>query len=652
MRRILASISATMLTIFALIAATGMVPQVAAQQADIVLHNGKVLTVDKSFSIAQAVAVTGNKISAVGTNEAVLASAGPNTQRIDLKGRTVIPGLIDTHLHITGPGPYFSMKVVPVEKRRNFVVDWRGVKTKEDVLNQIRGILSRYKIPKGEWIAFSNQLSFAGLTGDIGAKTAHAKILYDDMTRYDLDKVLPENPAMFTMGVPDENAMFVNSRAIEILWAKHGNFIKKYGRFWIDQGGQPDGHLEPPATRLMLNLYAPKLTPEEMAPGTLSRLEELSAQGHTTISTKMRVNGTDAYKLLEKAGTQPVRLGYGHGWDFFGSVEDMADMKQFAGQMGSGTDMNWVVSVSPSSVDGASTRACTNQKRTKAFGAIDDWFPVGQCHTDNEYRGGSKRPANIAGNYFQDWIMAMPNYNLRLANDHVAGDRSVANLLSMIERIQAQKGKDATKNWSFDHCTMVDPKDFARAARLGVMFSCAPKYIQDVAPFAESSYGAQVANTFVVPAKSLIKAGARVVYEADRDTYAWEDLELFLTRKAENGKVYGPQEKLNKEETLRSITSWASEYLLKPEKIGTLEVGKLADIVVIDKDYLTIPDEQVSEIQAMLTIFNGKMVFVHTDFAAENNLRPTGAIVSTFKELKARRPQRSIEAQLVGEGGG
>lgn len=623
-----------------------------AQQADIVLHNGKVLTVDRHFTIAQAVAVTGNRITAVGSNESVLATAGSSTRKIDLKGRTVIPGLIDTHLHITGPGPYLSMKVVPVERRRNFVIDWRGVKSKEDVLNQIRGYMQRYQIPKGEWIAFSNQLQFAGLTGDIAAKTAHARILYDEMTRYDLDKVLPDHPAMFTMGVPDENAMFVNSRAIEILWSRHGDFIRKYGRFWIDNAGQPDGHLEPPATRLMLNLYAPKLSPEEMAPGTLNRLEELSAQGHTTISTKMRVNGTETYKLLEKQGKQIVRLGYGHGWDFFGSIEQMTDLKQFANLVGTGNDMNWVTSVSPSSVDGASTRACTNQKRTRAFGAIDEWFPVGQCHTDNEYRGGSKRPANIAGNYFQDWIMAMPDYNLRLANDHVAGDRSVANLLGMIERIQARKGKDATKNWGFDHCTLVDPKDFARAARLGVMFSCAPKYIEDVAPFAETSYGLQVANTFVVPAKSLLKAGARVVYEADRDTYVWNDLELFITRKAENGRVYGVQEKLTKEETLRAATSWAAEYVLKPDKLGSLEVGKLADIAVIDRDYLAIPDEQVSEIQNLLTIFDGKVVFVNSAFAEEYNFRPAGAVVSTYRELRARRPQRSIEDQMVGEGGG
>src|SRR5438477_6912608 len=109
----------TLLTSFAAAA-----PRLAAQQADIVLHNGKVVTVDKNFSIVQAVAITGNKISAVGTDEAVLKLAGPNTVKIDLKGREVIPGLIDTHIHILGGWP----RSEDPDKLRHFSVDWKGVK--------------------------------------------------------------------------------------------------------------------------------------------------------------------------------------------------------------------------------------------------------------------------------------------------------------------------------------------------------------------------------------------------------------------------------------------------------------------------------------------------------------------------------------------
>jgi len=238
------------------------------QSPDLILHNGKVLTVDKNFSIAQAIAVTGDKIAAVGTNESVLALAGPNTQKVDLKGRTVIPGLVDTHLHIMGGWPLNE----PPDKLRHFAVDWRGVSNKEDVLNQMKGLMAKYHPPAGEWLEFNNELQFMG-NGQ--STTAEAKILYDDMSRYDLDKVCPDNPIVLTMGIPDENALLVNSKAIDIVWTKYGDFIKKYGRFWLGKNGLPDGHLEPPATRVILNEYSPRPTGEQMAPGIKQRLENL-----------------------------------------------------------------------------------------------------------------------------------------------------------------------------------------------------------------------------------------------------------------------------------------------------------------------------------------------------------------------------------------
>ena len=234
--------------------------------------------------------------------------------------------------------------------------------------------------------------------------------------------------------------------------------------------------------------------------------------------------------------------------------------------------------------------------------------------------------------------MTQAKYGLRLANDHVAGDRSVENLMSMMEDAQKQYGKDSTKNWGFDHCVLVNPADFQRAAKLGVMFSCAPKYLRDVAPSAAVSYGENIANTFVVPVKSMMDAGIRVVFESDQESYKWDEFRLFLTRKDKNGKVWGPQERIDRPTALKMITRWAADYLLKGDKLGSIEPGKLADFAVLDKDYLTIPVEDVINIQPQLTILDGKPVFVHKDFAEEYNFRPAGAAVSTYKELRGRRP--------------
>ncbi len=619
------------------IALFSFIPWLAAQEpeADIVLHNGKVLTVDASFSTAEAVAITGNKIAAVGTNQEALAMAGPHTQKIDLKGRMVVPGLMDTHINSwNDPGSYLAE--LPADRAWEFDVDWRAVTEKADVLAQISGFMENSQPKAGGWLLFHNE----------PRAVPQRKILYDDLTRYDLDKVAPHNPVVLTMGFPAENGLFVNSMAIDILWKDHGDFINKYGRYWVGADGLPDGHLEAPAARLILNKYLPRATPEELAPGYRQVMEELNGQGLTTISNKMRLHGIEAYKILERRGEQTVRLAYGLGWDYFGSITDIPNgLKQFQNTTGTGTDMNWVVSFAPAASDGSSTRACTNQKRLAAYDDLDSWWPVGQCLTDDEYRGSSGRSASISGNYFREWIMTMGRYGLRLATDHVAGDRTAANLLDMIEEIQKQYGPNATQDWAFDHCAMMDPEDIPRAARLGIMYSCAPKYILTASSVAKG-YGEQIAHTFVVPVKSMIDAGSKVAYESGTYGNVWEGLETFLTRKDNDGKVWGPQEQLDRPTVLKMATQWAADYVLKGDQLGSIEPGKLADLLVLDKDYLRIPVEQVGEIRPQVTISDGRIVFVHTDFAAEYNLRPQGAVISTLQELTARRP----ETVRAGEG--
>src|SRR6185295_4790985 len=135
-------------------------------------------------------------------------------------------------------------------------------------------------------------------------------------------------------------------------------------------------------------------------------------------------------------------------------------MKEYAAQIGSGTDKTWITGVGPTAVDGVTSRACTDQKRTGTYTAIDSWFPVGQCHMDNEYKGSPKRSQSISENYYRNWVMASGRDGVRFANVHVAGDRATGLLLNAVEQIQQQYGPNATKNWAFDHCDMVNPRDF------------------------------------------------------------------------------------------------------------------------------------------------------------------------------------------------
>ena len=638
----LAPYAARILCTLALVSTCLFAQQGTQGPPTIILHNGKVVTVDKNFSMAEAVAVNGQNITAVGKSADILKLAGPNTQVIDLKGKTVVPGLIDTHRHMYNAAENTYGGQFGPDDFHRYPVDWSGVTSKDDVLNQLKGMMAKYKFKPGQWIYFVNQLMFIS-----GGTVAQAKILFDDLNRFELDKITPNNPVILSMGIPDFMGVFVNTKALDILMAEHGDEIKKYGRFWIMPDGRMDGHLEPPASRLALP-YTYDRDPNILSKMYIGDMHELTSMGMTTVSTRLPEDSIKAYQLMEKQGLSTARVAYGI-IEAFGATKDMnKEMKEWAKKVGTGTDKVWITAVGPTAVDGVTTRACTDQKRLSAYGAIDSWFPTGQCHYDIEYAGAKGKSGRIKGNYYAEWTMASGLNGLRFANTHVAGDKSHRLIFNLVAEIQRQKGPNATKDWAVDHCDQVNPADFKRAAQLGIVFSCyvARSVFEGQEKF--DAYGDLVANHMISPVKSLLDAGARVVLESDSNTYIWEDIEVTVTRKDKKGKVWGPQERVDRNTALKMITRWAADYVLRGDKLGSIEPGKTADILVLDKDFETIPEEEIHTIQPSINIFDGKIVFVNSQYAQENNFRPSGAMITSYKELVAGRKPATIR----GLGGG
>ncbi|MDA2934550.1 amidohydrolase [Acidobacteria bacterium AH-259-D05] len=593
--------------------------------ADTVLHNAKVLTVDENFAIAEAIAVSEGKITAVGTNDEILTLAGPNTLRIDLKGRTVIPGLIDTHSHVQSYGQRHYIAELGHANLHEYPLDWGLVRNKEDLLKQIKEYIDRLKFEPGEWIYFSG-VNLSGM-GYGSESVQQFKMVFDELTRWDLDRVTPVNPVALYMGSPTNNGYLVNSKAIDILWAKYGDFIEKYGRYWKAADGRPTGILEPPASRFILHEFLPKPSPANLASVYKKELEEWVAMGVTTISTWMDAHDVESYRILEDKGELLPRLAYGRR-ELFGMPDPGATFKRMGNQIGMGSEKLWMVSITAQAVDGAGARGCTNLRRIKEWDPIGAWWPQGQCHLDVEYRGAR-------GNYFKEWLFELRRNGLRLASVHVMGDRSVELLLDIFEEIDEEMPL-AGERWAIDHCTLVNPQDIARAARLDIIWSCAPKYIESVAPVADEVYGSEVAHNFVVPVKSMLDGGLKVVFEMDRHGYVWRDLELLVTRKV-RGKVYGAHERLDRTTVLKMITRWAAEYVLREDLLGSIEAGKLADLVVLDRDYMTIDEEEISDLRALMTMLAGDFVYVNPLFSRAYQLRPPGAVIATYEELAARR---------------
>jgi len=316
-------------------------------------------------------------------------------------------------------------------------------------------------------------------------------------------------------------------------------------------------------------------------------------------------------------------------------MEDLdAGMKKLKGVVGSGDDKIWVASIAPSSVDGSGSRMCTNNAKNMT-GAIDHLYPNGQCYQDAEFHGATGKGAPIPKNYYHDWLMASAKYGIRFANTHMSGDRSINQFIKTIAMAQTQYGPASTKYWASDHCVLVNPADLPQAVKLGVIFSCYSNPINNGDEI-EHDYGDKVAQTYISPVKTMVSLGMHPAYEQESSD-VWRGLSLFMTRKDRNGKVWGPQEKIDHPTALKMTTIWAAEYILKPDKLGSIEKGKLADMAVLDKDYLTISDEDVATIQPQMTVFDGKIVFLHTNFANEYNLHPPGVFVSTYRDAIKRR---------------
>jgi predicted amidohydrolase YtcJ len=564
--------------------------------------------------------------------------AGLGTQVIDLKGRMVVPGLINTHRHTTGLE--FSAKLTEPE-RAEYRVDWGGVRTKQDVLNQVAGIIQKYQIKPGEWIRFNNQISFMGEGNETTVK--HANVMFNELNRWELDKAAPNNPILMTEGIPDVNGMILNGVAMDILFKEYGDFIREAGRYWIDSTGRPDGHIEAVATRIVLAKYGPLPNAETNAYLYRMDQEQLAAQGITTHSGRYPIRKAAGWRLLAERDQLRGRVAYGVE-DQFGSEPDIdSALQKLQGVVGSGGDKVWINSVAVGSIDGAGSRMCTNLKKS-GTGAIDNFYPMGQCYTDGEFRGAAGKAAPIAKNYFIDWTVNSAKYGIRFANTHASGDRSTANMLNAMERAHQMYGPDSTKGWAWDHCDMVNPADIPKAGRFGVQFSCGP-HIQDGAEQARQ-FGDDVANNFTSPVQTMIKNGIRPSFEPGSSP--WTTLKDFITRKDAEGKVWGEHERVDRPTALRMATVWGAEYVLKADKIGSLEPGKYADLLVLNKDYLTVPEDEIATIQALATIFDGKFVFLQPQFAQEYGIRPAGALIATYQEL-SRRPERLVNQ---GAGGG
>ncbi|HWP84110.1 MAG TPA: amidohydrolase family protein [Terriglobia bacterium] len=619
-KRIVPILASVMLAFLLLLFGAAGVAPAAEPEADLVLYNGKILTVDSpnpaNYRVAQAVAIRNGKFQAVGANEEALAYAGPRTQRIDLAGRAVIPGLIDTHDHIHEYASHFFPEQRSDEDPP---IVWSSL---EEGLAQLRTLAMKKK--PGEWI----KTSIRGGANNPSAVVFPLAVQKGEITRFDLDKATPNNPlriaSIFFSPTGDS---FVNTKALEPLLRRYGPDLPGLRK---DAKGIPTGWLSGVADQTIDYEFANPANPAELGPYYRMEMEEVAAQGLTTVSTRLDPDSVAAYAWLHAKGEMPIRMAYTMETAARSLAPESIVSRMVGFQGGSGDrmwgigdDMLWTIGLSVISIDSTPGIAGTCVSKPYPREAKDFFLwryqfygPNGLCRlTDPNYRDA-------------DLVRAAAKYGFRIAGMHTGGDLGIDQFLNLAEELSRQYPDLPQRRWAIDHCRYLSDQHAARARKLGIMFSCGPKYVYagergDIGAF--TLIFGEMAQDVVVPWRRLISQGLRAVMELDQHAFhPMLALQVSINRKDITGKLWGPEQRIDRNQALYTYTRWAAEYVLKEKLLGSIEPGKYADLVVLNRDYTTVAEDEIGRIDPVLTMVGGQVVYSEPGFASVAGLPVVG----------------------------
>ncbi len=600
-----------------------------AQQApDTVLYNGKIVTVDdpsytsRLGTIAQAMHVRDGKILHVGTNAQIRAMAGPNTKLMDLKGRTVIPGLILTHEH-----PYDWNLVEPWPLKKvlgnddKVIVRFLEGSPEENIQAFPRALEEAVlKARPGQWIyivfTFGENYEWAP-GGNIGmGRGGMDPRVFNIMTekritKQMLDMAAPNNPVLlrdvFT-------SMIFNQKGLEesrkVFPEEDVNSIKD------EDGLGGANQMRWAFADVVMKDFYPELV-------EIIRLghEWWAGYGMTSYSSNAYNPGTHrVYGDLDRRGQMPVRVAWTWNWRAGHYYPDEYFLYDMANRLGQGTDYYWNVG----GRNGAGGR-CTTLVPIKDVPVVEG---VMGSLTDCVYD-----PGNRAAQFLYDWIKAGNRY----AGAHHGADKDVDNVMDIIERASKDAGlteeQIRAKRHTVDHSGLFPrPDQVDRLKRLNMALDGNAFEIYQASPAVFETFGERALG-WVVPKKRLNEAGIINTFEMDRalgttNITLFEGLSWFMTRKAWDGKVYSPDQAIDRQTVLKVATIRGAEFVLREDLLGSLESGKWADFLVLDRDYLTVPEEDIENIRVLMTVLGGKTIHLAPSLAREIGMPPAGAQVT------------------------
>jgi predicted amidohydrolase YtcJ len=541
-----------------------------AQQTDLnaptlVLVNGKILTMDGQSRTVEAVAIRDGKFLAIGDSATIRSMAGSATRTIDLAGKVVVPGLIDTHAHFKAAG------------LADYVVNMSRAKTVAEALEAIKQFVTK-KQP-GDWII--------GSAWHPPSQLAEKRYL----TRQEIDSAARNNPVYLrTVG----HFSMANTLALAKAGVDKDTPNPGGGSFERDASGELTGVLVETAID-QVEKAVPDWTAEDefrqfkIAEGVLNSYGITSAvEGATPardIATLQRLALSGETTLRVGVMFRPEPPAENSAWE--------AIMRSNGASSGFGDDWLKLAGIKIFYDGGMTLR--TALMRDAYPDSKDDYHGIAQQSPER-----LKELVSICNR--NDWRVGV----------HVVGDRGIDQVLDAFEAADKEKSiKD--RRFILIHASLILPEQMDRAKRLGVRVDFQNIFMWDKAATVERFLGKAIADR-AVPTKTLIEKlgidslGAGTDFPVN-PINPFINMSVMVTRKDPNGHVYGANEAISREQALRLYTSAASHYMFEEGKKGSIEPGKLADLAVLSADPTTVAEDQIKDIKADLTVVGGKIVF-------------------------------------------
>ena len=530
-------------------------------QADLVVTHARVWTGDPTLPEAQALAVLGERLVAVGSAAQIEAWRGPRTKVVDAGGRRVLPGFNDAHLHF----PDGSAKLAQVQLK--------DARSPADFARRIAAHAAT--LPQGEWV-------LGGTWDDQAVEEPRLP------TRRDVDPLTPRTPVFVDRY--DGHMALANGVALERAGITRDSVAPTGGEIVRDAAGEPTGVLKDAAMGLVYRVIPPPsrearlraireglrhaaslgvTSAQDMNPSSedVALYAELAERGELTLRLQTAPLETQ-WQDLARLG---LRRAFGSPWLRTGALKGFAD-----GSLGS----------------------------TTAY-----FF---EPYTDAPDSHGllSDEMQPLEG--MRERLVGADAAGLQLCL-HAIGDRAISIVLDLFEDVLKQNGP-RDRRWRIEHAQHVAPNDFARFARLGVVASVQPYHAIDDGRWAEARIGPQRAKT-TYAFRTFTDAGVRLALGTDWYVAPLDPLQTLyaaVTRATLDGRHPGgwlPEQKLGLEEALRAYTAGSAWAEFQEQDKGTLTPGKLADLVVLSEDVFAIPPERLREVRVLTTIVGGRVVF-------------------------------------------